>query len=147
MTLMDAAPPDLTRERRRRIIILTVVTCAVLLIGLGWFFRYWPEEHVADKFFDALKRQDYETAYGIYFQDPAWKQHPQQHSNYPYNEFYTDWGPGGEWGLVKTFKIEASGNCPRAGSGVVVQVIVNGRSERARVYVDKSDKTISSPPC
>ena len=144
---MDAAPPDLTRERRRRIIILTVVTCAVLLIGLGWFFRYWPEEHVADKFFDALKRQDYETAYGIYFQDPAWKQHPQQHSNYPYNEFYTDWGPGGEWGLVKTFKIEASGNCPRAGSGVVVQLIVNGRSERARVYVDKSDKTISSPPC
>ena len=147
MTLMDAAPPDLTRERRRRIIILTVVTCAVLLIGLGWFFRYWPEEHVANKFFDALKRQDYETAYGIYFQDPAWKQHPQQHSNYPYNEFYTDWGPGGEWGLVKTFKIEASGNCPRAGSGVVVQLIVNGRSERARVYVDKSDKTISSPPC
>jgi len=147
MTLMDAAPPDLTRERRRRIIILTVVTCVVLLIGLGWIFRYWPEERVADKFFDALKRQDYETAYGIYFQDPAWKQHPQQHSNYPYNEFYTDWGPGGEWGLVKTFKIEASGNCPRAGSGVVVQLIVNGRSERARVYVDKSDKTISSPPC
>jgi len=144
---MDAAPPDLTRERRRRIIILTVVICVVLLIGLGWFFRYWPEERVADKFFDALKRQDYETAYGIYFQDPAWKQHPQQHSNYPYNEFYTDWGPGGEWGLVKTFKIEASGNCPRAGSGVVVQLIVNGRSERARVYVDKSDKTISSPPC
>jgi len=144
---MDAAPPDLTRERRRRIIILTVVTCVVLLIGLGWIFRYWPEEHVADIFFDALKRQDYETAYGIYFQDPAWKQHPQQHSNYPYNEFYTDWGPGGEWGLVKTFKIEASGNCPRAGSGVVVQLIVNGRSERARVYVDKSDKTISSPPC
>jgi len=147
MTLMDAAPPDLTRERRRRIIILTVVICVVLLIGLGWFFRYWPEERVADKFFDALKRQDYETAYGIYFQDPAWKQHPQQHSNYPYNEFYTDWGPGGEWGLVKTFKIEASGNCPRAGSGVVVQLIVNGRSERARVYVDKSDKTISGPPC
>ena len=56
MTLMDAAPPDLTRERRRRIIILTVVICVVLLIGLGWFFRYWPEEHVADNFFDALKR-------------------------------------------------------------------------------------------
>ena len=114
MTLMDAAPPDLTRERRRRIIVLTVVTSVVLLIGLGWIFRHWPEEHVANKFFDALKRQDYETAYGIYFQDPAWKQHPQQHSNYPYNEFYTDWGPGGEWGLIKTFKIEASGTCPRA---------------------------------
>jgi hypothetical protein len=147
MTLMDAAPPDVVRERRRRIIILAIVTAVVLLIGLGWMFRYWPEEHVADKFFETLKRQDYETAYGIYYNDPAWKQHPQQHSNYPYNEFYTDWGPGGEWGLIKTYKIEASGNCPRAGTGVVVQLIVNGRSDRARVYVDKSDKTISSPPC
>ena len=147
MTLMDAAPPDVVRERRRRIIILTIVTAVVLLAGLGWMFRYWPEEHVANKFFAALKRQDYETAYSIYYNDPAWKQHPQQHSNYPYNEFYTDWGPGGEWGLIKSYKIEASGNCPRAGSGVVVQLIVNGRSDRARVYVDKSDKTISSPPC
>ena len=144
---MYAAPPDVARERRRRIITLTIVTAVVLLIGLGWMFRYWPEEHVADKFFEGLKRQDYETAYGIYYNDPAWKQHPQQHSNYPYNEFYTDWGPGGEWGLIKTYKIEASGNCPRAGTGVVVQLIVNGRSDRARVYVDKSDKTISSPPC
>lgn len=147
MTLMDAAPPDLARERRRRIILLTIVIVIVVLAGLGWTLRYWPEEHVADKFFSALKKQDYETAYGIYFNDPAWKQHPQQHSNYPYNEFYTDWGPGGEWGLIKDYKLEASGNCPRAGTGVVVQFIVNGRAERARVYVDKSDKTISSPPC
>ena len=144
---MDAAPPDLARERRRRIIILTIVITIVLLLGLGWMFRYWPEEHVADKFFSALKRQDYQAAYGIYYNDPAWTQHPQQHSNYPYNEFYTDWGPGGEWGLIKNYKIEASGNCPRAGTGVVVQLVVNGRSERARVYVDKVDKTISSPPC
>jgi len=147
MTLMDAPPPDLARERRRRVVILSIVTVIVVLAGLGWTFRYWPEEHVADKFFSALKKQQYETAYGIYFNDPAWKQHPQQHSNYPFNEFYTDWGPGGEWGLIKDYKLEASGNCPRAGTGVVVQFVVNGRSDRARVYVDKSDKTISSPPC
>ena len=147
MTLMDAPPPDLARERRRRVVTLSIVTVIVVLAGLGWTFRYWPEEHVADKFFSALKKQQYETAYGIYFNDPAWKQHPQQHSNYPFNEFYTDWGPGGEWGLIKDYKLEASGNCPRAGTGVVVQFVVNGRSDRARVYVDKSDKTISSPPC
>jgi hypothetical protein len=147
MTLMDAAPPDVARERRRRIIILSIVIVIVVLAGLAWTFRYWPEEHLADKFFAALKKQDYETAYGIYFNDPTWKQHPQQHSSYPYNEFYTDWGPGGEWGLIKEYKLEASGNCPRAGTGVVVQFIVNGRTDRARVYVDKSDKTISSPPC
>jgi hypothetical protein len=144
---MDAPLPDLARERRRRVVTLSIVTVIVVLAGLGWTFRYWPEEHVADKFFNALKKQEYETAYGIYFNDLAWKQHPQQHSNYPFNEFYTDWGPGGEWGLIKDYKLEASGNCPRAGTGVVVQFVVNGRSDRARVYVDKSDKTISSPPC
>ncbi len=147
MTLMDASPPDLARERRRRIILLAIAIVIVVLAGAAWALRYWPEERVASKFFGALKQQDYETAYGIYFNDPGWKQHPQQHPNYPYNEFYTDWGPGGEWGLIKDFKLEASGNCPRGGSGVVVQFIVNGRSDRARLYVDKSDKTISSPPC
>jgi hypothetical protein len=116
-------------------------------VALAWAFRFWPEEHVADRFFGALQRQDFETAYGIYFHDPGWKQHPQQYAQYPFNEFYRDWGPGGEWGVIKDYKIEVSGNCPRAGSGVVVQVIVNGRSDRARIYVEKSDKTISTPPC
>ena len=147
MTLMDAKEPDLARERRRRFLIW--LTAVVVLVGawLVWTFRFWPEERVADKFFSALQKQDYESAYGIYFHDPAWKQHPQQHTQYPYNEFYTDWGPGGEWGLIKTYKIEASGNCPVPGSGVIVQVVVNGRTERARLYVEKADKTISTPPC
>ncbi|HEY1262461.1 MAG TPA: hypothetical protein VGF06_03000 [Terriglobales bacterium] len=147
MTLMDAKVPDLARERRRRILLLTIVIVIVVLAGLAWGLRYWPEEHVADKFFAALQKQDYETAYGVYFHDPGWKQHPQQYAKYPYNEFYTDWGPGGEWGLIKNYKIEVAGNCPGGGSGVVVQIIVNGRSERARLYIEKVDKTVSLPPC
>jgi hypothetical protein len=38
-------------------------------------------------------------------------------------------------------------NCPGGGSGVVVDVIVNDRAQHAQLYVDKSDKTISTPPC
>jgi hypothetical protein len=147
MTLMDAQAPDLARERRHRILIVSIIVGVLLLASLAWAFRFWPEEHVADRFFSALQRQDFETAYGIYYNDPGWKQHPQQHPQYPFNEFYRDWGPSGEWGTIKDYKIEVSGNCPRAGSGVVVQVIVNGRSDRARLYVEKSDKTISMPPC
>jgi hypothetical protein len=147
MTLMDAQQPDFARERRRKMRIVSIVIGLLLLASLVWFFRFWPEEHAADKFFGALQKQDYETAYGLYFADPAWKQHPQQHAQYPYNEFYRDWGPGGEWGLIKNYKVEASGYCPGASSGVIVQVIVNGRAERARVWVQKSDKTLSFPPC
>jgi len=144
---MDAQQPDLARERRRKIVISTVVFFILLTAALLWWFRYWPQERIADQFFAALEKQQYETAYAIYFHDPNWRQHPQEHKQYPYNEFYTDWGPGGEWGLIKDYRIEASGNCPMPGSGVIVQVIVNGRAERARVYVDKRDKTVSSPPC
>ena len=147
MTLMDAPQPDFVRERRRKMRIVSIVLGILLLAALGWLFRFWPEEHAADKFFGALQKQDYESAYGIYFADPGWKQHVQQHSQYPYNEFYRDWGPGGEWGLIKNYKIEASGYCPGGTSGVIVQVIVNGRAERARVWVQKSDKSLSFPPC
>jgi hypothetical protein len=147
MTLMDAQQPDLARERRRKIVISTVVFFILLTAALLWWFRFWPQERIAAQFFAALQKQQYEAAYGIYFHDPNWRQHPQVYKQYPYNEFYTDWGPGGEWGLIKDYRIEASGNCPTPGSGVIVQIIVNGRAERARVYVDKRDKTVSSPPC
>ena len=36
---------------------------------------------------------------------------------------------------------------PRGGSsGVIVEVVVNGRSEHARIWVEKSDKTLSFSP-
>ena len=74
-------PKSTTRKRRgsarsesfQRSVIVIVVAC------LGWWFRYWPEEHVAGHF-RALQRQDYNTAYGIWMQDPQWQQHPEQAS-------------------------------------------------------------------
>ena len=47
-------------------------TILVIVLALGWWFRYWPEEHVVGKFFDALQKQDYKTAYGIWMHDPQW---------------------------------------------------------------------------
>ncbi|HKN33005.1 MAG TPA: hypothetical protein VJX16_07140 [Terriglobales bacterium] len=147
MTLMDAQPPDFARERRRRITITIIIAVVLIAAALAWELRYWPEEHVADKFFSALERQDYEAAYGIYFAAPNWKQHPQRYSLYAFSDFYRDWGPSGEWGIIKSYKIEVAGTCPGGNKGVVVQVIVNGRADRARIWVQKSDKTISYPPC
>jgi len=103
--------------------------------------------NIADNFFSALQKQDFDTAYGIYFADRDWKQHPQNHPQYPVNEFRQDWGPGGEWGIIKSYSIYGSSNCPGGGSGVVVDVIVNDRAQHAQLYVDKTDKTISTPPC
>jgi hypothetical protein len=146
MTLLDAQEYDPVRERRRRVRIASVVVLILVLAWLAWMRRNWPEERVTDQFFEALEKQDFETAYGIWMHDPQWRQHTGKYSQYPFNEFYRDWGPGGEWGIVKSHKIYGSASPKGGGSGVIVDVVINGRSEHARVWVQKSDKTLSFSP-
>src|ERR1700736_6005979 len=140
MTLLDAKEYDPGRERKKKVRIISAILFLLVAGCFIWWFRYFPEERVADHFFEALQRQDYESAYGIWMHDPQWRQHTDRYPKYPYNEFYRDWGPGGEWGVVKSYKIYASGTPPHGGSGVIVEMIVNDRAERARVWVEKSDK-------
>jgi len=147
MTLLDAKQYDAGKERRRNQRRIMAVVAILILAALAWWFRYWPEEHIVGNFFADLQKQDYKSAYGIWMHDPNWQQHPQEHPKYPFNEFYRDWGPGGEWGLIKTEKVYGSSTCPGGGSGIVVDVVVNDRAEHAQVWVEKADKTLSFPPC
>jgi hypothetical protein len=147
MTLLDAQPYDAARARRRKIVITLSVVFVIILAALAWFYRNWPEEHAVDRFFTAIQNKGYETAYGIYFNDPDWRQHRQKYPQYTYADFYRDWGPGGEWGLIKSHKIYGSANTKNfGGGGVVVEVIINERSEHARMFVEKSDKTLTVYP-
>src|SRR5208283_2513332 len=128
MTLLDAQPYDTAKARRRKIQVIAVVAAVLVLAALAWMYRNWPEEHAVDKFFTAL-------------------QHQQKYSQYTYADFYRDWGPGGEWGLVKSHRIYGSANTKGfGGGGVVVEVVVNERSEHARMFVQKSDKTLTVYP-
>ncbi len=147
MTLLDAEQYDPEKGRKRRNQILAAAALLLIVLAAGWWFRYWPEERMVGHFFDALQKQDYKAAYGIWMHDPEWAQHPDEHARYPYNDFYRDWGPGGEWGLIKTEKVYGASACPGGGSGVVVDVIVNDRAQHAQVWVEKSDHTLSFPPC
>jgi len=155
MTLLDAKEldPGQSRKRKKRFILAVVALTAFLLIGVlgallgyGWWFWYLPEERIVGHFFTALQHQDYKIAYGVWMHDPNWSQHPQN-TNYPFNDFYRDWGPGGQWGLIKSEKVYGASTCPGPSTGVVVDVIVNDRAEHAQVWVEKSDHTLSFPPC
>lgn len=147
MTLLDAQQFDPERERKRRIKLISSIVGILIVLFLVWWFRYWPEERRVGRFFDALQNKDYNTAYAVWMNDPDWQKHPERHAKYPFNDFYRDWGPGGEWGIVKTQKVYGASTCPGGGSGVVVDVVVNDRAEHAQVWVEKSDKTLSYPPC
>src|SRR5258708_36233601 len=120
MTRLDAPSCDPAKARRRNIKIAVTVAAVVILAALAWMYRNWPEERSVDKFFAALQHQDYETAYGIYFSDPGWRQHQQKYSQYTYADFYRDWGPGGECGLIKSHLMYGSANTKVSGSGRVV---------------------------
>src|SRR5271157_3484684 len=87
MTLFEAQPYDAARARKKRLRIIAAI-CAAIVIGLVWWtLRFWPEEHIVDRFFDALQQQNLEQAYGIWMHDPGWKQHPEEYSRYTYNDF------------------------------------------------------------
>ena len=144
-TIFTAPPYDPRRERRRRLGWLAVVVLLATLATLGWMYRNLPYERVVDRFFAALQQKQFETAYGIWVADADWKQHPERYARYPFNDFYRDWGPGGEWGPIRSYQVEGSER-PKDASGVVVLVVVNQRAERARVWVEKSDKTLTFSP-
>src|SRR5579883_1043337 len=143
MTLFEAPAYDPRKARRRNTTIVAIFV-AVLIVGtIAWFYRNYPEERVVQKFMTALENKDYEKAYGIWQHDPNWKQHPQNYPNYSFGEFYQDWGPGGEWGLIHSFHIDGSVS---GGSGVVVVVTINQRKEQARLWVENKSKTMTFSP-
>ncbi len=151
MSLMDAKEYDPRPARRRwRIIWTAVAVIVVPLLVWYFFFYYWPEKHVVNKFFEALERQDYETAYAIYQADPDWKQHPEKYKEYTFPQFKLDWGPSGDYGTISSHAIDCATELKkrdyRSASGVIVVVTVNKRSEATSLWVEKKTKTITLSP-
>ena len=150
MTLLDAKEFHPEKESRKRKRLILIITVLVILVLLGWWFRYWPEEHIVKNFFEALQKQDFRTAYAIWQHDPEWQRHPDSKlvHDYPFAEFYRDWGPGGQWGVIKSAKVNGAAPCPPPpSSGILVDVIVNDRVEHAQVWVEKGNHTLGYPPC
>ncbi len=94
MTLFEAQPYDPARARRRRSRIIVIAVVVLVLGLLAWHFRYWREERQVDRFFDALQEQKFEQAYGVWMNDPDWKQHPDKYSRYHVFRFHEGLGPG-----------------------------------------------------
>jgi hypothetical protein len=143
MTLMDAQQYDEARARRRRNFIIAGVFAFLILAWIVYHFRNYSERRAADNFFAALQSQNIEGAYALWLKDPDWKQHPQRYSQYSFGDFTRDWGPAGDWGIIKSHKINCSYS---SGSGVIVQGTVNNRAEHAYVWVDKGNKTLHFSP-
>jgi len=149
MTIFQAEEYDFRKARRRNITIAVVIVVVLILGALVWVFRNYPEELVVHHFMTDLQNKDYKAAYGLWVADKNWEQHPQQHSQYPFNDFYRDWGPAGDWGVINTFHIDGSAvptDSYSGTNGVVVSVTINGRKEPAGIWVTKKDHSMTFSP-
>jgi hypothetical protein len=145
-TIFTAKEYDPQKEHRRWQVIIAIASIVIILAGVGYLFRYWPYEHRVNQFFSAVENRDFKQAYGIWQNDPNWEQHPDKYKNYPFPEFYRDWGPSGEWGVISRHKIDGAGTPKGGSSGVIVLVTINGRVDPARLWVEKKDKTMTWSP-
>lgn len=145
-SLFNAQPYDEAKARRQRIWIAGTIVAVIAIAALLWFNRYWPEERRVSQFFAQLQTQNYEGAYATWMNDPNWKQHPEVYKRYGFHAFYQDWGPGGEWGRVKSYKIVAAQKPRRDASGVVIGVRVNDRKNLCSVRVEFKDKSLGFSP-
>jgi hypothetical protein len=144
MTLLDSPAYDPTRARRIRNSIIGALVAAVVIAILLYVYWDWPEEHRVNQFFAALEAQNFQKAFGIWNNDPHWQQHPEKYATgYPYNRFMADWGPQGEYGLVKEYKIIYA---TTFGNGVLAAVDVNGRTMPTTLDVSRKEKTIGFAP-
>src|SRR5690348_9150075 len=88
--LEDYGVGDAQRERKLKWLTISLVSAAVLGLLLYAFFRDFKEDRRISQFREALKQQDFKTAYtfwGCTFDVPC--------RDYAYGKFLEDWGPQG----------------------------------------------------
>jgi hypothetical protein len=147
---MSLLEPPVDKPQKSRVMAFTIAALAFTLAVVLWFtFRYYPEKKAAANFFDALVAGDTNKAYQL------WK--PSE--TYRLSDFTADWGPGGYYGPVKSYKIMGA-KAPNKSDSIEVDVAISPFSpmpdasdgEKSRktrlvpLWILPSDKSISFPP-
>ena len=126
-------------EERREKITKTVIVAAVAVLvisGLTYlFFRNYPEERQAKRFFALLQSHNYKEAYALWGCTDA-----TPCRDYNQTEFMKDWGPG--QAPVNDIDVLDTESC---GSGVIVEVDA-GKAGDKKLWVERSSKGLGFPP-
>jgi hypothetical protein len=150
--LLNAPEFDEKVEKRNRnlligsavlILVLGITAMGGFVLGHGWFFMNLPVEHRVNTFLSALQAKDYPRAYGIFYNDPNWQQHPQKYKDYPLQRFTEDFTTESDWKApVSSYHVDFSRRDP---SGTVVASTING-STNLTLHYSRADGTISFFP-
>jgi hypothetical protein len=147
--ILDAVPEE-KHSPAFRYAITGIALVVVVALGLWWALRFHSERVAVGKFLMALSTGQPEQAYQI------WKASP----TYSYKDFLDDWGPGGYYGPVKSFRIKRTYEPPRSHNSVAITVEVSpyapfpadddvvqqGKTKEVVIWVDRYDGSLSFPP-
>jgi len=146
MTLLD--PSEEPKSKTLRYTISGVALALALGLALFFVFRFSGEKHTVEHFMDAVVAGNFEQGYQI------WK----AHGSYSYQDFLQDWGKQGFYGPIESYRIE-SATLLQDANGVIVVVEISpfhpfpanndpqsGRNREVRLFVDRSDQSLSFPP-
>jgi hypothetical protein len=133
------------KSKARRYLLSVVFFIAAGSFTTWYFLRYQTEKNTITRFFETLARGDLKQAYQLW----------RPSNTYTYDDFFSDWGPNGYYGTVKSFRIVAA-HRPRGASGVIVVVefspeapFPNQRNDRVKevsIWVERRDQSLSFPP-
>ena len=143
MTLLDAPRYDPRRDNLIRNGILATLTVAVIAAILTVVFWDWPQQHRVNHFFSLVENHDLPDAFAYWTNDPDWKQHSDRYTGYSYAEFSKDWGSQGDYGVIRSHKIDIT---KTVGNGVVMGVDINGGKTPVFLRVDRKTKEIGFSP-
>ncbi len=159
MTLMDAPRFDSAGSRRRTQLIAGVATGLFVLLLAGWLVAgrpidfpwtwptYWSGERTAEHFLKAVESNDLPSAYGIWQNDPEWKQHQERYASYPFARFSEDWGPNSaanDYGTIASHQFVVK---KVSGSMLIVGAMINGRKSKPLFLAyDKHDHKLDFSP-
>ena len=152
MTLLNAPEFDEKKETARRNLLIgtgvavlgiAIVAFTGFAMGHGWLFLNLPAEHKVSTLLAAVEAKDYAKAYGIFYNDPGWQQHPDKYKDYPIQRFTEDFSTESDWkGPVTSYHVDFS---KRDDTGVVVASTING-TKNLTLKVQRADGTISFFP-
>jgi hypothetical protein len=131
--LFDAEVPKPKAGIRKYWPLLVIIIVVGSVIGY-FALHNLPEKRAVDHFLTELKEGNYKEAYRL------WQPAP----DYSFDDFLHDWGPKGDYGKIREFKIDAAQS---KGSAVVIVIVtINNQTPALPLLVDRKTKGLAYSP-
>jgi len=151
MSLLNAPEYDEKKEARKKNLFIGSLVAVIAIIaialtgyfmGHGWFFSNLPAEMRVNKFLTDVESQQFEAAYGLWMNDDAWQQHPQQYE-YTFQRFKEDWTTESDYGIIHSHHVNFS---RRDQHSIIIGVTINNNPKMAFLLYETRTHQLSYSP-